>query len=204
MALRRCLRLFLTVLVLVLLLALNACAVESPASSAAPSATAAAPPTTDPRPTPASSKGPARNLPRPVLPESAKQNTKEGFEAFTQYWFDTIRYARETGDVTPLKEASQKSCKMCQFQIDKASQIHANGGWSVGPVRAVRDFQADMILDPNKNVIAYFVLEESGSINYSKDGSVLTRHAAGTAEGAQVVYAHFDGTKWTIAEAGRA
>jgi hypothetical protein len=123
MALRRCLRLFLTVLVLVLLLALNACAVESPASSSAPSATADAPPTPDPRPTPASSKGPARNLPRPVLPESAKQNTKEGFEAFTQYWFDTIRYARETGDVTPLKEASQKSCKMCQFQIDKASQI---------------------------------------------------------------------------------
>ncbi|MGN6404318.1 DUF6318 family protein [Sinomonas sp.] len=203
MALRRCLRSLLIVLLLALLLPLNACGGESPASSSAASASAAAPPTADPRPTPASSKGPARNLERPVLPESAKQNTKEGFEAFTQYWFDTIRYARETGDVTPLREASQKSCKMCQFQIDKASQIHTDGGWSVGPVRVVRDFQADMVLDPNRNVIAYFLLEESGSVNYAKDGSVLTRYPAGTAEGAQVVFAHFDGTKWTIAEAGR-
>jgi hypothetical protein len=93
---------------------------------------------------------------------------------------------------------------MCQFQIDKASQIHANGGWSVGPTRTIKDFQADMILDPNKNVMGYFVLEESGSINYATDGSVLTRHLAGTAEGAQVVHAHFDGKQWTIAEAGRA
>src|SRR5437899_770958 len=96
MALRRLL--FLPTALLALLL-LSACG-SSPGTGAAPSVTASPspPPSVDSRPTPASSKGPARNVPKPELPEAAKQNTKEGFAAFTQYWFDTIAYSLETAD----------------------------------------------------------------------------------------------------------
>lgn len=178
-------------------------------SSASPSSrtTTAVPPASpspDPRPTPASSAGPARNLPRPALPEAAKQNTQEGFAAFTQYWFDTVTYARETGDTEPLRAASLPTCKMCQLQITKASEIHAGGGWSVGPVRTVRRFETDLLLDPNRNAVGYFFLDESGSATFSSDGSIFSQYPAATANGSQTIYAHFDGMMWITAEAGRA
>ena len=134
MALRRCLRSFLIVLLLALLLPLNACGAETPAaSSTAPSASASAPPAADPRPTPASSKGPARNLERPVLPESAKQNTKEGFEAFTQYWLNSVTYAFESGDIEPLELASESTCKVCGEFKTEARRLHDERGWAAGP-----------------------------------------------------------------------
>jgi hypothetical protein len=204
MALRRCLRLFLTVLVLVLLLPLNACAVESPASSAAPSATAAAPPTTDPRPTPASSKGPARNLPRPVLPESAKQNTKEGFEAFTQYWFDTITYGLETGDPEPLIESSSQECKMCASYSNSIQALRESGDWQVGPTWRVRGFISDFTKDPVGRVAGNFALEESSSSTYSADRDLKRTRAGGRLTGAELVYARYEASRWRVVEAGGA
>lgn len=173
MALRRCLRSLLIVLLLALLLPLNACGAESPAaSSSAASASAAAPPTADPRPTPASSKGPARNLERPVLPQSAKQNTKEGFEAFTQYWFDTITYALESGDSAPLRGSSLPDCKICNNYIERSESLKTSGSWAVGPTWKTEDVQVDMRADPRGQISAYFFLVESDSVEYSTDGSV--------------------------------
>ncbi|WP_420821093.1 DUF6318 family protein [Sinomonas gamaensis] len=200
MALRRCLRLFLTVLILVLLLPLNACAVESPASSSAPSATADAPPTPDPRPTPASSKGPARNLPRPVLPESAKQNTKEGFEAFTQYWFDTITYALETGDSAPLKESSLPDCKICNDYIERSASLKTSGSWAVGPIWKTEDIQVDMRADSRGQISAYFFLIEADSVEYSTDGSVRKTTPRSSSEDPFSVRAIHQDLGWRIAE----
>ncbi|MDQ4502691.1 DUF6318 family protein [Sinomonas sp. ASV322] len=204
MALRRVLLSLLPVGLVVFALSLVACG--GPPDATDGSATASgtvSTPTPDPRPTPASSKGPARNLPKPVLPEAAKQNTEEGFAAFTQYWFDTVTYARETGDIGPLSESSQPSCKMCQFQIDKAKELHQDGGWSVGPRRTVSSFQANMAIDAVGNVMALFSLDESASTRFDRDGSAVKSYEGGTAEGAQVIYARFD-SAWTTVEAGRA
>ncbi|WP_415857369.1 DUF6318 family protein, partial [Sinomonas sp. G460-2] len=141
-------------------------AVPSGTSSSGPSVlsgSSSAPPTPDSRPTPASSRGPARNLPKPVLPEAAKQNTKEGFAAFTQYWLNTVTYAFETGDAKPLTDTSDKSCKVCERFVQDSETLHGRSGWSIGPTWTVQDFSSDMRTDPYQRVLGRFLGIESPS-----------------------------------------
>lgn len=177
---------------------------SSSASGASSEQTATPSPSIDTRPTPASSAGPARNLPKPELPAAAKENTKAGFEAFTQYWFDTVTYALETGDAEPLKSASLVSCKMCASYADSASSARSAGGWRVGPRWAVSGFSSDMKLDPLGQAVGYFVMNESASQVISTDGSVSKSRAAGKIDGAQALYGKFESGSWRTSEAGRA
>ena len=203
MALRRCLRSLLIVLLVALLLPLNACGAESPAaSSSAPSASASAPPTADPRPTPASSKGPARNLPKPILPEAAKENTKEGFEAFTQYWFDTITYGLETGDPEPLREISVPACKICDRYISRAESARTGREWNVGPRWTIREFLGVVETAPPHQASGTFLLEESSSNRYSSGGNLLKRFDSSRDGGPKTVRAIFSGQQWIMTEVG--
>ncbi|WP_354178499.1 DUF6318 family protein [Arthrobacter sp. UYP6] len=89
----------------------------SPSGSASPSE--AATPTVTPTPTPtaaaykpATAEGPAENVPLPVMPELAKEKSKEGLEAFAEYWYSLINYGYETGDPEPLREITGSDCSL--------------------------------------------------------------------------------------------
>lgn len=212
MAIRRCtLRSALPVLALASALALSACggkvdvqAQDSPTASASATSTATPTPTVDPRPTPASSTGPARNLPKPELPAAAKENTKAGFEAFTQYWFDTVTYALETGDTAPLKAVSKPDCKICNSYIGRSERVANRQGWNVGPRWVVSGFYSDLKLDPLGQAVGYFTLDESSSRQFDETGTPTKALDGGRAEGAKVLYAKYSDGKWTTSEAGRA
>lgn len=47
------------------------------------------------------------------MPEAARQETSAGLQEFAKYWYSLINYGFETGDVTPLKEASGPNCVVC-------------------------------------------------------------------------------------------
>ncbi|MDP9883199.1 hypothetical protein J2W21_000689 [Sinomonas atrocyanea] len=212
MAIRRStLRSALPALVLASALVLSACSggadaesQVSPTGSASASAAATPTPTADPRPTPASSTGPARNLPKPELPAAAKENTKAGFEAFTQYWFDTVTYALETGDTGPLKAVSKPDCKICNVYVARGDQVKNERGWNIGPRWTVSGFSSDLKLDPFGQAVGYFTLEESSSAQFDKAGTRTKTLDGGKAEGAKALYARYADGKWTTSEAGRA
>ncbi|WP_408021470.1 DUF6318 family protein [Sinomonas humi] len=167
-------------------------AASSPASTASP----------DPRPTPASSRGPARNVPPPVLPEAAKQNTAEGFEAFTQYWFDTVTYALETGDSEPLREISLPDCKMCNGYAHRSAQIAANSEWNVGPKWRISEFQGAPSPLPLRQARAVFLLDESSSAHYSSSGTNLESREPTSDGHLKAAYAVFGADQWIMAEVG--
>ncbi|WP_428985732.1 DUF6318 family protein [Sinomonas terricola] len=187
---------------LALALLLPACSgapkAEGPSASASPSST----PTPDPRPTPASSNGPARNVPRPVLPEAAKQNTKEGFAAFTQYWFDTVTYGLETGDSGPLREISLPDCKMCASWITSSNNVSRTGQWQIAPRWNASSFVSDMTPDSEGRIVGNFTLEESESKTYSSAGVVIEENRGGRLTGIQSIYAERSNESWVTAEAG--
>ena len=189
-------------------LALTACGPRSgeaaPSGASTSAAPVSSPPTPDPRPTPASSTGAARNLPRPELPAIAKQNTKEGFAAFTQYWLDTVTYGLETGDAGPLKEISFPDCKMCNGYIERAETAKSKGEWNVGPKWTVQAFQSNMTLDPLGQCEGLFFLEESGSIRYSSPGVAFKSIEATRDESPKAAYAAYTSDGWKMSQAGRA
>lgn len=169
-----------------------------------PASPASAPPGPDPRPTAASSNGPARNAPMPELPEAAKTNTKEGFAAFTQYWFDTITYGIETADSGPLRAASAAGCKMCGSYLTSIEEVANSGGWREAPRWTVSEFSSDFVKDASGRMEGVFILDESASVVYSAQGVIERRRKAGRLPGAQAIHAVFVGGNWTTAEAGGA
>ncbi|WP_136609867.1 DUF6318 family protein [Sinomonas albida] len=189
-------------------LALTACGPgpgEAAPSGASTSAQpVSSPATPDPRPTPASSTGAARNLPRPELPEIAKQNTKEGFAAFTQYWLDTVTYGLETGDSGPLKEISLPDCKMCNGYIERAETAKSKGEWNVGPKWWISEFTSNMRPDADGRALAFFALDESRSTLYSSDGSVAKSIEASTGGAPKAVLAKFEVGRWLMSQSGKA
>lgn len=127
---------------------------DTPASSPAASGVGAPSesPTPLPMPTPsysqASGDGPAANVVLPALPEVAKQETKEGFLAFVEYWFDLINYGYETGDVEPVRAISGPNCKICVNFYEDIPVPYAAGGWLEGGYVEVEDLESAFVLTP--------------------------------------------------------
>jgi hypothetical protein len=136
------------------------------------------------------------------LPEVAKQNTAEGFEAFTQYWLDSATYAFESGNVQPLKLASAPSCKVCDRFVTEASQSREQGGWSDGPLWTVRDFASDMIRDPERRLLGRYLCIESASVEYERDGSIRRSFPGDPTGTLQEIYASFEDGVWITLETG--
>jgi hypothetical protein len=206
MAIRRSLRSALSVLMLASVLGLSACgggagaeAKGSPGTSAS-AAPSSPTPSIDPRPTPASSTGPARNLPKPELPAAARENTKAGFEAFTQYWFDTATYALGSGDKASLAAISAGDCKVCNGYLADIS----SGGWSVGPKWTTSGFTSDMNLDPLGQAVGYFMLDEEPSRFYDVSGNVKKDRKGGNSGQAKAIFASYTDGQWKTRQLGQA
>ncbi|MFC8302541.1 DUF6318 family protein [Specibacter sp. NPDC057265] len=128
----------------------------SPASastSPAPGATTAATAKTTAAPIykPATDLGPAQNVPVPVLPEKAKEFSEEGLIAFTEYWYQTLGYAFETGDPAPMMAISDAACKTCGAMEEAVMGGHEGGKWIKG---------GKMVIDPPRSA---FVKMDDGT-----------------------------------------
>ena len=110
---------------------------SSAASSDGATASASALASPTPTPTvaaykPASADGPAENVPLPVMPELAKQESKEGLEAFARHWYALVNYGFETGDVEPLKQVSGPECVVCGNFYQMIDSGFDESDWMVG------------------------------------------------------------------------
>ncbi|WP_416417842.1 DUF6318 family protein [Paenarthrobacter aromaticivorans] len=81
---------------------------------------------------PADPKGKAQNVPVPVMPELAKENTKEGLEAFIRYWYAEQNYAIETGDSSGWKRFTAPDCRACNRIQEGIDDSNVHGRWLAG------------------------------------------------------------------------
>ncbi|MEV7604155.1 DUF6318 family protein [Paenarthrobacter sp. NPDC089322] len=75
---------------------------------------------------PADANGKAENVPVPVMPELAKENSKEGLEAFIRYWYAQLSYSYETGYTESLRSIFSPTCALC-----RALTEGIQNGWAV-------------------------------------------------------------------------
>jgi hypothetical protein len=95
-----------------------------PAASAAPSASAVY--------KPADAKGKAENVPVPLMPELAKENSKAGLEAFIGYWYAQLSYVDETGDMSSWLPLISEDCRLCIRLQESAEDGYTEGRWLSG------------------------------------------------------------------------
>lgn len=107
-------------------------------SSASADAPASAPASTSasvPTPTvyvPASEKAPAKNVQVPRMHEVAKQQTKEGGEAFAKYFIEELNYMVETNVPTRVEALASGACEFCRVEIDFANFAAEQNQWAIG------------------------------------------------------------------------
>ncbi len=171
---------------------------SSPVAAETPTATATPTPTPTPSAVykPADASGPAQNVPVPVLPEVAKTETKEGLEAFAKYWYTTLGYAYETGDMAPLEAISAPSCTTCGKVKEVVEGWHAEGRWLVGGRMTVEGVQSPFKeVGPKEYQVLVQVRQEPVSY-YNSDKTLNEASEAKPAVGDIMVAVHGDGG-WT-------
>lgn len=81
---------------------------------------------------PATLDHPAKNAPKPVMPDEAKQETEAGAQAFLNYYADAQWYSIQTGDTSLVRPISSVDCQKCTEQYDAYDQIYREGNWAAG------------------------------------------------------------------------
>lgn len=81
---------------------------------------------------PATLEHPARNVPKPVLPAEAKEETEAGAQAFLNYRADAQWYAMQTGDTSMVREVTAPECSSCTEEYDEIDALYGKGGWARG------------------------------------------------------------------------
>ena len=127
----------------------------SPSGSSSPSETATATPAPSQTPTaeaykPASAEGPAENVPLPVMPELAKQESADGLREFAKYWYALMNYAFETGDLTPLEQVSGPECALLARANEMLSIGYENDDWVMGGAFEVFGTQSNYVMTDKK------------------------------------------------------
>src|SRR5690606_5901504 len=100
---------------------------------------AAPPPLAEPTPTPDATVAPVA---APEAPPEAGEHTEAGGLAFLQYWFSTLSYAAQTGDLAPVSAATSPECGDCQAAMTRIEAAHAAGGGFRGGAYVVRGVTA--------------------------------------------------------------
>ncbi|WP_221419041.1 DUF6318 family protein [Micrococcus cohnii] len=89
---------------------------------------------------PATKDGPAKNVPKPTMPDEMKKNTPEGAEAAVQYWWDTVYYLDETGNSDLMLDASHEDCSYCNRYATVMEEWYSSEkGWREGSRVTVGD-----------------------------------------------------------------
>lgn len=164
-------------------------------SAPAVSATATAPPVYKP----ADAHGKAQNVPVPVMPELAKENSKAGLEAFIRYWHAVGNYANETGDISVLGTLSTPECKACAYFQKASTDSYKNGRWMVGGHMDVPALEVEWDSRTTSTVVRVQVIQEAISYR-NADGSEGRAPEAATND-AFVLVATFE-AGWKVVDTG--
>ena len=185
-------------------LVLLGCAGGAPGGGGSPSTPAPSPSTSSATPTPtpsaaykpADAKGKAQNVPVPVMPEAAKAETKEGLEAFAKYWYASLSYAFESGDIKSVAAVTSESCSTCNKQISVLSDWYQAGGWVQGGKFDVDVAQSNFqAAAPHEYQVVIQLRQLEGTF-FKADGSMGNSQSTTDFFG-DIMVASFDEGHWT-------
>lgn len=119
---------------------------------------------------PATSEGPAQNVPVPEMPDAVKEPTEEGLEAALEYWWETAYFLQLTGDPELFQVMSAEDCIICEGFVDNWDEIYGSGGWSTGAEAKIPESFVSLE-DDSKSATMIFQTVEGPSSLYEQDGT---------------------------------
>ena len=141
------------------------------ASSAAASPSEPGPDATPADYVPASLDGPAQNVPEPVMPDLAREESRDGAQAFLDYWSDAMWYANQTGDTSYIREVVNEACEICSDQFAVIEDVYAEGAWFIGGRENIT-LQESTLSTAADGIYKPIALSDSEGIKLVEDGEV--------------------------------
>jgi hypothetical protein len=168
--------------------------------------TAVATPSATPTPTsipsamykPADAQGKAQNVPVPVKPALADENSKAGLEAFVGYWFALLNYGYETGDLSAWEQLTVPGCAFCDNLKSALATGYKSERWQVGGRISTPSIEAKMVEGSSTQQVVVQVTQESIEF-YKADGSI-GRTPETASSTASVVIASFADGGWSVSD----
>ncbi|MFJ4264836.1 DUF6318 family protein [Paenarthrobacter nicotinovorans] len=148
---------------------------------------------------PADAQGKAQNVPVPVMPELAKENSKAGLEAFIGYWYAVKNYANETGDVETLSSLSTPECRLCSHMQEAATDSFRDGRWIVGGTLHASNIELDWNPDELSHKTKVQVVQDA--ISYYNPDATEGRPADKPTNDAFIIVSQFSGS-WKVVDTG--
>ena len=148
---------------------------------------------------PADAKGKAQNVPVPVMPDLAKENSKAGLEAFIGYYYAIKNYANETGDIRELSALNSPECAACSKLLKGTTDSYVNGRWMVGGRIQIPTMELDWKADGTSHMAKVQLIQDAIAY-YNSDGTEGRPSSAAT-NSAFVFVARFQ-TSWKVVEIG--
>lgn len=161
-------RLFALATVCVLLAACTDGDASEPEPSSTPSTSVSASPTPS-----------ASVLAPPVMPEVAKEHTREGAKAFIEHFWAVANYAQRTGDVEPVRPLVADHCAPCQAAIDAVVEVAREGGTTTGGESHVRNIRTKRYMagDLRFDIATFTVDVDEMSVDYPDDSKDFVQPA---------------------------
>lgn len=191
-------------------LLLSACQGGGPTPGTSPSASStstspSATPTPTPSPSakyiPASAKGKAQNVPVPVKPALADQNSKAGLEAFTKYWFALLDYGYQTGDTKTWTSLTGPNCQFCQSLKEGIDDVYTVNEWMVGGKLTTPSVEAKWKAGASSQGAAVQVVQKE--ITYFDGKGRVDRELSPESNNGIALIAEFGPTGWQVKDLGR-
>jgi hypothetical protein len=143
---------------------------------------------------PASLEGPAENVPKPVMPELAKEESRAGAQAFLDYWSDAMWYAYQTGDTSYVRDMTSEHCEACLAELDDLEAVYSSGKWTIGGRESI-NIQEDEINEASDGVYKPIVVykRDDGQL-VSKNG--IEMEAPGESGDKSLIYLDYMDNQW--------
>ncbi|HKU12275.1 MAG TPA: DUF6318 family protein, partial [Sinomonas sp.] len=107
-------------------------------------------------------------------------------------------------DQAAIESVSTPDCKVCNAYVADVVETATNNGWAEGPRWRVIGFTSDMSLDPLKQTLGQFLLEESSSSKFDPEGIILKSRKGGNDNRLKEIYAIYEDGRWLASQLGQA
>jgi hypothetical protein len=136
-------------------------------------------------------------MPAPSAIAIAREHSQRGAAEYVRYWFQTLNYATQTGDISPLRQASEPTCKACDAAITAVRDSYGDGGYMQGGTYTVRAVTSEEFgLDDQPMLSVSF--DRTSRSGLGPDGQVRDSLPAASFVSCQVTLA-WTGQTWKVA-----
>jgi len=130
------------------------------------------------------------------------ENSAEGLEAFTEYWFELFSYGYETNDWAPFEAVTDPGCRTCNKYKDIVQEIYANEQYIEGGQFSLENFSTEFVTNTQGSIQAFVLNGQSDITFYGQDG-VAIRTDKAPEPVIDVIFVLYADDGWTVLDYGK-